>query len=195
MGSPSHQIAVKVVGSNSAISPWHPPQPNRVPILTRDVARSPSTMNRTHGRQRYRRGRQYVSSERGGKRQGARSSVRALGGSTPRCMPDYGYGVREILFLIKLKRENKLQVGRDDADAGKNDPPSRWRRAAFLASRLRDGNRGFQNLGVSGEEGAIRKELETQHWLELIDGYLPHPRMLLYGMLNAGRKHRYGSNR
>jgi len=77
---------------------------------------------------------------------------------------------REILFLIKLKHENKLQVERDDAAAGKNDPPSRWRRAAFLASRLRDGNRQFQHAGVSGEEGAIRKELETQHWLELIDG-------------------------
>ena len=94
---------------------------------------------------------------------------------TSLCTPDYGYGVREILFLIKLKHENKLQVGRDDADAGKNDPPSRWRRDAFLASRLRDGNRPFQHSGVSGEEGAIRKELETQHWLELIDGYLPLP--------------------
>ena len=79
----------------------------------------------------------------------------------------------KILFLIKLKYQNKLQLGRDDADAGKNDPRSRWRRATFLATRLHDGNKPFQRSGIPDEEGAIRKQLETQHWLEMIDGYLP----------------------
>lgn len=79
----------------------------------------------------------------------------------------------EILFLIKLKHQNKLQLERDDADAGKNDTKSRWRRAAFLATRLHDGNKPFQPSGTPDEEGAIRKQMETQHWLEMIDGYLP----------------------
>ncbi|TFK92774.1 hypothetical protein K466DRAFT_479925, partial [Polyporus arcularius HHB13444] len=72
----------------------------------------------------------------------------------------------------------RLQVDRDAAAEGKNTSRDRWKRAAFLAGRLQDGN------DVVGQEGdnvvhseAARKHLETQHWLELIDG-----------------KHRYGSN-
>jgi len=81
-----------------------------------------------------------------------------------------GTAPAKFYSLFKLKNKNKLQLGRDNADAGKNDARSRWRRATFLVARLHDGNRSFQHSGVSDEEGAIRKQLETQHWLEMIDG-------------------------
>ncbi|KAI0721372.1 hypothetical protein C8T65DRAFT_566375, partial [Cerioporus squamosus] len=71
------------------------------------------------------------------------------------------------------------QVDRDAAEQGKNTSRDRWKRAAFLAGRLQDGN---DMVGQDGDNvvhtEAARKHLETQHWLELIDG-----------------KHRYGSNR
>ncbi|KAI0080309.1 hypothetical protein K474DRAFT_1590167, partial [Panus rudis PR-1116 ss-1] len=67
-------------------------------------------------------------------------------------------------------------VDRNAAEEGKNEPKERWRRALFLLGRLEDGN---QMLAQTGDEHAeaARKHLETQHWLEMIDG-----------------KHRYGSN-
>ncbi|KAH9846831.1 hypothetical protein C2E23DRAFT_947239, partial [Lenzites betulinus] len=67
-------------------------------------------------------------------------------------------------------------VGRDAAEKGKNTPRDRWRRATFLAARLQDGDE-MLSKGKSAYPEAARKHLETQHWLELIDG-----------------KHRYGSN-
>ncbi|GJE85711.1 IQ domain-containing protein [Phanerochaete sordida] len=70
----------------------------------------------------------------------------------------------------------RFQVDRNAAADGKNTAKVRWRRAIFLAMRLQDGNRLLADTGVE-DNGAERKFLETQHWLELIDG-----------------KHRYGSN-
>ncbi|KAF8898834.1 hypothetical protein BD779DRAFT_1485747 [Infundibulicybe gibba] len=70
----------------------------------------------------------------------------------------------------------KLAVGRKAAMDGQNSPRNRWKRAVFLVGRLRDGNEMLGQSGVQVE--AEDKHLETQHWLELIDG-----------------KHRYGSNR
>ncbi|EKM61245.1 uncharacterized protein PHACADRAFT_190395 [Phanerochaete carnosa HHB-10118-sp] len=70
----------------------------------------------------------------------------------------------------------RFQVDRNAALQGKNTAKERWRRAIFLAMRLQDGNRILADSGVQ-DDSAARKFLETQHWLELIDG-----------------KHRYGSN-
>ncbi|OSC99473.1 hypothetical protein PYCCODRAFT_1373152, partial [Trametes coccinea BRFM310] len=67
-------------------------------------------------------------------------------------------------------------VERDAAEEGKNDSRDRWRRSALLAGRLQDGDDMLSKGGEVHPEAA-RKHLETQHWLELIDG-----------------KHRYGSN-
>ncbi len=54
---------------------------------------------------------------------------------------------------------------------GENSPKDRWKRAAFFASRLQDGNNAMSSKGVPLEKtGAQVKYLETQHWLELIDG-------------------------
>ncbi|KAF8213134.1 hypothetical protein K438DRAFT_1564531, partial [Mycena galopus ATCC 62051] len=52
----------------------------------------------------------------------------------------------------------------------------RWRRAINFAVQLQDGNNMLEANGVP--DRAPSKFLETQHWLELVDG-----------------KHRYGSNR
>ncbi|KAF8321685.1 hypothetical protein DL93DRAFT_2051419, partial [Clavulina sp. PMI_390] len=66
-------------------------------------------------------------------------------------------------------------VNRTAAEDAKNDPAARWRRAGFVAARLQDGNA----IPEEGDEAAERvkakgkmktKTLETQHWLELIDG-------------------------
>ncbi|KAJ3480712.1 hypothetical protein NLI96_g8150 [Meripilus lineatus] len=68
-----------------------------------------------------------------------------------------------------LASHAQMKVDRDAAERGENDPGGRWRRAGFLLGRLRDGN---QVREVPGEDvpDAVRKHLETQHWLELIDG-------------------------
>lgn len=63
---------------------------------------------------------------------------------------------------------------------GDNSPRSRWRRAIIIAGRIKDPNdvlvrnTGGQQISAESNQSKI---LETQHWLELIDG-----------------KHRYGSN-
>lgn len=62
-----------------------------------------------------------------------------------------------------------LQVDRNAALQGKNTARERWRRAIFLAMRLQDGNRMLTDAGIQ-DNGAAKKFLETQHWLELIDG-------------------------
>ncbi|KAI4527408.1 hypothetical protein K525DRAFT_186732, partial [Schizophyllum commune Loenen D] len=69
-------------------------------------------------------------------------------------------------------------LGRMSADKGHNSPKERWQRTAFFASRLagdRDEITGDANKQPADPQ---LKNLETQHWLELVDG-----------------KHRYGSNR
>ncbi|KAL0951312.1 hypothetical protein HGRIS_008018 [Hohenbuehelia grisea] len=63
----------------------------------------------------------------------------------------------------------KLQVHRNAAAEGKNTPRARWRRTVFVAAKLQDGNEDL-NLPGPSDEGAALKELETQHWLELVDG-------------------------
>ncbi|KAK7694945.1 hypothetical protein QCA50_002133 [Cerrena zonata] len=63
----------------------------------------------------------------------------------------------------------RFQVGRDAASGQRNSPKDRWKRAVFLLNRLEDGNQMLATTGVENEDAA-RKHLETQHWLELIDG-------------------------
>ncbi|CAE6416722.1 unnamed protein product [Rhizoctonia solani] len=73
--------------------------------------------------------------------------------------------------LIQAQAQTNLQ----SAERGENDPKSRLQRAVFLAGRLQDGEAlPSDHEGLSNDSS---KMLETQHWLELIDG-----------------KHRYGSN-
>ncbi|KZT30646.1 hypothetical protein NEOLEDRAFT_1053252 [Neolentinus lepideus HHB14362 ss-1] len=71
----------------------------------------------------------------------------------------------------------KSDFDRTAAEQGKNDPKSRWNRAVFSIGRLEDQNEMLSKNGLH-DDAALHKILETQHWLELIDG-----------------KHRYGSNR
>ncbi|CAE7213769.1 unnamed protein product [Rhizoctonia solani] len=76
--------------------------------------------------------------------------------------------------LVQAQAKTNLQ----SAERGENDPKSRLRRAVFLAGRLQDGEAlpsDQEAQGPLSDENS--KMLETQHWLELIDG-----------------KHRYGSN-
>ncbi|KAJ8462858.1 hypothetical protein ONZ45_g17789 [Pleurotus djamor] len=69
----------------------------------------------------------------------------------------------------------KLKTSRDAAERGLDTPRSRWKHAVLLASKLQDGN---DNLNLPGDDhddhDAQRKHLETQHWLELVDGYWYH---------------------
>ncbi|KAI0361321.1 hypothetical protein OH77DRAFT_1390395, partial [Trametes cingulata] len=67
-------------------------------------------------------------------------------------------------------------VDQNAAESGRNTSRDRWRRGVFLAGRLQDGD-DMLSKGKNTYPDAARKHLETQHWLELIDG-----------------KHRYGSN-
>ncbi|OBZ79439.1 hypothetical protein A0H81_00828 [Grifola frondosa] len=70
----------------------------------------------------------------------------------------------------------RMKVDRTAAEEGKNEKRERWRRGIFLAARLQDGD-DMHSKSDDQNIDAVRKHLETQHWLELIDG-----------------KHRYGSN-
>ncbi|KAJ7092638.1 hypothetical protein C8R44DRAFT_405760 [Mycena epipterygia] len=78
--------------------------------------------------------------------------------------------------LKDAKVHATLEAAREAAEAGHNSPQARWRRAIHFAARLQDGNTMLTQNGV--QDRAPSKFLETQHWLELVDG-----------------KHRYGSNR
>ncbi|KAK7064299.1 hypothetical protein R3P38DRAFT_2823606 [Favolaschia claudopus] len=79
--------------------------------------------------------------------------------------------------LHDAKVHARLTAAREAAHAGHNTPQARWRRAIDFASQLQDGNAMLMENGVQPSDDAISKFLETQHWLELVDG-----------------KHRYGSN-
>jgi hypothetical protein len=61
------------------------------------------------------------------------------------------------------------QIGRMSADEGRNGIRERWKRPVSLARRLQDGNKMLNNPGLR-DLGMSRKCLETQHWLELVDG-------------------------
>lgn len=60
-------------------------------------------------------------------------------------------------------------MDRHAAEDRRNSPKDRWKRAVSLIIRLEDGNQMLAKLGVENSDAA-RKHLETQHWLELIDG-------------------------
>ncbi|KAF7799268.1 hypothetical protein EIP86_010500 [Pleurotus ostreatoroseus] len=77
-----------------------------------------------------------------------------------------------------LATHARFKVDREAAKQGRNQARERWRRAIFLTLRLQDGNQMLDD-GKVLDADAARKYLETQHWLELIDGI---------------RKHRYGAN-
>lgn len=61
-------------------------------------------------------------------------------------------------------------MSRDAALNGENTPKQRWQRAALFAAQLQDKNVMLKEQGVDTD--AEEKYLETQHWLELIDGYV-----------------------
>ncbi|PPQ62769.1 hypothetical protein CVT24_000463 [Panaeolus cyanescens] len=62
-----------------------------------------------------------------------------------------------------------LSADRQHAFEGRNSPRARWRRAVHFAIMLRDRDTMLKNAGIDLE--TVDKHLETQHWLELIDGY------------------------
>jgi hypothetical protein len=70
--------------------------------------------------------------------------------------------------LNDAKVHATLTAARAAAEAGHNTPQARWRRAIDFASRLQDGNTMLTENGV--QDRAPSKFLETQHWLELVDG-------------------------
>lgn len=72
---------------------------------------------------------------------------------------------------------SQMKVKREHQTEGINSPITRWRRGVFLVSRLKDGPTALSEEGLQTGTAFELKELETQHWLELIDV-----------------KHRYGSN-
>ncbi|KAK0208100.1 hypothetical protein DFS33DRAFT_412683 [Desarmillaria ectypa] len=63
----------------------------------------------------------------------------------------------------------RLKMGRIAAYRNNNTPSERWKRSIFFASRLQDANNPLQQSGVDKPQ-TKNKELEAQHWLELIDG-------------------------
>ncbi|SJL05481.1 uncharacterized protein ARMOST_08849 [Armillaria ostoyae] len=63
----------------------------------------------------------------------------------------------------------RLKMGRVAANRNENAPSERWKRNIFFASRLQDANNHLQESGVD-KPHVKNKELEVQHWLELIDG-------------------------
>ncbi|KAI0033410.1 hypothetical protein K488DRAFT_47727, partial [Vararia minispora EC-137] len=60
---------------------------------------------------------------------------------------------------------------------GRNASKARWKRASKFIGRLQDSDAMLKDAAPNAMPEADKKGLETQHWLELIDG-----------------KHRYGSN-
>lgn len=90
-----------------------------------------------------------------------------------------------------------LQVDRNAALDGKNEPLERWRRAVHFVIEMLDTNPMLQSEGVEVE--ADDKHLETQHWLEMIDGWVLSLHNVKDNELEISpsfyRKHRYGSNR
>ncbi|KIP12515.1 hypothetical protein PHLGIDRAFT_260657 [Phlebiopsis gigantea 11061_1 CR5-6] len=84
--------------------------------------------------------------------------------------------LRTDILWTDLVTHARFKVDRNAAEQGKNTARERWRRSIFLALRLQDGNRMLADRGVHDDK-VVGKYLETQHWLELIDG-----------------KHRYGAN-
>ncbi|VDB86478.1 unnamed protein product [Peniophora sp. CBMAI 1063] len=72
--------------------------------------------------------------------------------------------------------DTALKAAGDGAGRGDNSQRARWGRAGKYVMRLQDPDAMMAGAGTDVPDAA-RKNLETQHWLELIDG-----------------KHRYGSN-
>ncbi|PPQ92698.1 hypothetical protein CVT25_014005 [Psilocybe cyanescens] len=62
----------------------------------------------------------------------------------------------------------KLAVLRNAALDKSATPRQRWKRAAFFIAQLKFKNTMLSSNGVQVE--AEEKHLETQHWLEMIDG-------------------------
>ncbi|PBK77464.1 hypothetical protein ARMSODRAFT_284296 [Armillaria solidipes] len=90
----------------------------------------------------------------------------------------------------------RLKMGRVAANRNENAPSERWKRNIFFASRLQDANNHLQESGVDKPQ-VKNKELEVQHWLELIDGYVSNNTGSQSNTESESdrRKHRYGSNR
>ncbi|KAG1767228.1 hypothetical protein EDD22DRAFT_318764 [Suillus occidentalis] len=90
----------------------------------------------------------------------------------------------------------QMKIDRQDADEGKNDPRTRWRRAGFLASRIQDKNALYaRSTNLKNSKHKDSKMLETQHWLELVDSYVNPSQYSIDGTTSDFcRQHRYGSN-
>ncbi|EAU93144.2 hypothetical protein CC1G_10512 [Coprinopsis cinerea okayama7 len=75
----------------------------------------------------------------------------------------------------------KFKIEREDALDGRNSPRRRWKRATFLIGRMQDHDSVLGDEGVHVDSKNLEsKELEKQHWLELVDGYLSAEQRLNY---------------
>ncbi|KAJ7630852.1 hypothetical protein FB45DRAFT_548817 [Roridomyces roridus] len=70
--------------------------------------------------------------------------------------------------LDDAKTHAAMMASRQAADAGLNTARARWRRAINFTRNLQDGNSMLTENGLPGRAPA--KFMETQHWLELVDG-------------------------
>ena len=60
----------------------------------------------------------------------------------------------------------------DEGNKGRSGK-ERWKRASTFFTRLGDRHSPTRDISAtSTDEHTLHKELETQHWLELIDGYV-----------------------
>lgn len=78
------------------------------------------------------------------------------------------------LLLLNLGPVNPYlsKAFRSAANEGENTPRLRWKRAVFLVGRLQDNNRKMSSGANIRTSTTNQKHLETQHWLELIDGWV-----------------------
>ncbi|TFK30355.1 hypothetical protein FA15DRAFT_3028 [Coprinopsis marcescibilis] len=78
----------------------------------------------------------------------------------------------------------KLKLDRQDAFEGRNSPRRRWKRAtSMIRDTLKDENTMLTGRGVQIDSEYLEsKALETQHWLEMVDGFAP-----LTGSTGMGR--------
>lgn len=71
----------------------------------------------------------------------------------------------------RSNNQSTPKIVREAAERGENRSWDRWKRGVFLANRLQDGNLMVQESGIQPDNSETnQKHLETQHWLELVDG-------------------------
>jgi hypothetical protein len=65
-----------------------------------------------------------------------------------------------------MREQTAENQAMNTADSG---PKSRWKRAGVFTAQLQDSDGMLKDAGIDVNDSQ-KKSLETQHWLELIDG-------------------------